>query len=276
MQKFDMGRAWDQAISLIRGNQDVILIVAGVFFFLPYLALALFVPEITGGPGAAPPGGETPEEAMQAMIDTMSANLPLLILMGIVQAIGILGLLSLLQDSARPTVSEALMTGAKSLLPYIAAQFLQALAMVATFAVPIALAGITGSGAVGGLFALPAFAVIIYIAIKFSLVAPVIVIDRIANPINAMRRSWELTKGNSFRLALFFALLLVALLVISAVLALVLGALAMIGGTIAAVVTALLNALLNMATVIISLAIIAAIHRQLAGETPGQVSQTFE
>ena len=42
--KLDMGRAWSDAIALLRGNQQVILIVAGVFFFLPNLALALLMP----------------------------------------------------------------------------------------------------------------------------------------------------------------------------------------------------------------------------------------
>jgi membrane-anchored glycerophosphoryl diester phosphodiesterase (GDPDase) len=118
-------------------------------------------------------------------------------------------------------------------------------------------------------------AVILYIAIKFSLVAPVMVREKVLSPINALRRSWNLTKGNSFRLALFYILLIIALLVISGVLTLVFGALALVGGTAGTVITALLNALLNMATVIVSMSIIASVHRQLAGDTPDNISITF-
>lgn len=204
MQKFDMARAWDGAVSLIRGNKDVVLIVAGVFFFLPNLALALFLPEVMGVDGTSAPADQTPEQAIEVMVETMSGYLPLFIVMGLLQAVGVLGLLSLLTDEARPTVGQALQTGAKSLVPYIVAQILQALAWIMIIAIPIALAGITGTPGVGALVALPALAAVIYIAIKFSLVSPVIVIDRVTSPINAMRRSWALTKGNSFRLALFY------------------------------------------------------------------------
>lgn len=276
MQKFDMARAWDGAVALIRGNRDVILIVAGVFFFLPYLAMSLFVPDMAGNAGMDAGGGKTPEEAMQAMMETVSGNMPLLIIVGILQAVGVLGLLSLLTDEGRPTVGEALQTGARSLLPYIGAQILQALAMIAIAAVPFMLGGITGSPAVGLLVGLPAIAAIIYMFIKFSLVSPVIVIDRVTNPINALRRSWDLTKGNSFRLALFYVLLMVALIVISMVLAIAFGALAMVGGTFASVVIALLNALLNMIGVIVSMGIIASVHRELSGTTSGQIKNTFE
>ena len=39
--KFDMGAAWNEAMRLISGNLQVIAIVAGVFFFLPYFAFSL-------------------------------------------------------------------------------------------------------------------------------------------------------------------------------------------------------------------------------------------
>jgi hypothetical protein len=272
MHKFDMARAWDGAVGLIKRNSDVVLIVGGVFFFLPYLAMAMFVPEMMGGPEVTA-ATETGEEAFQRMLQVFSEHAWLFLLVTVLQAVGVLGLLALLTDESRPTVGEALQTGAKSLLPYIGAQILQAFAMVAIFAVPVALGAVLP--ALGLLLGLPAVAVILYIAIKFSLVAPVMVREKVLSPINALRRSWNLTKGNSFRLALFYILLIIALLVISGVLTLVFGALALVGGTAGTVITALLNALLNMATVIVSMSIIASVHRQLAGDTPDNISITF-
>ena len=40
--KLEMNRAWNDAVRLVRRSREVVLIVAGVFFFLPYLA---FTPE---------------------------------------------------------------------------------------------------------------------------------------------------------------------------------------------------------------------------------------
>lgn len=276
MQKFDMGRAWDGALALLKGNRDVLLIVAGVFFFLPYLAVGLFVPELAGTGGMGGPGGEDPEQAMQAMLETISRYSWLLVLVVILQAVGVLGLLSLLTDDRRPTVGEALATGAKSLLPYIGSQILQGLAMVGVVAVPLALAAMTGSAAVGALLAIPAAAIIIYLMIKFSLVSPVIVIEGIMNPLNALRRSWNLTKGNSFRLALFYLLLFVALIVVSMVLGMVIGVVALIGGVIGSLLSAVLNSVLNVVGVLVSMAVIASIHRQLAGTSVGQLQETFD
>lgn len=272
MHKFDMARTWDGAVGLIKRNSDMVLIVGGVFFLLPYLGMALFVPEMMGGPEMTAET-ESPEQALQAMMQIFSEHAWLFILVTVLQAVGVLGLLSLLTDTSRPTVGEALQTGARSLLPYVGAQILQALAMGVIFAVPVALGA--ALPALGLLLGLPAVAVILYIAIKFSLVAPVIVRERMFNPINALRRSWELTKGNSFRLALFYVLLIIALLVISGVLAILFGALALVGGTIGTVITALLNSLLNMATAIVSMAIIASIHRELSGDMPDSASITF-
>ena len=46
--KFDMSAAWNEATRLMAANRDVLLIVAGVFFFLPYVAFMLiFMNELT-------------------------------------------------------------------------------------------------------------------------------------------------------------------------------------------------------------------------------------
>ena len=47
--KLDINRAWTDAINLIQTNLSVVAVVAGVFFFLPYLAFALLMPEMAWG-----------------------------------------------------------------------------------------------------------------------------------------------------------------------------------------------------------------------------------
>ena len=39
--KFDMSEAWREAMAMISRNREVLLIVAGIFFLLPSLAMAL-------------------------------------------------------------------------------------------------------------------------------------------------------------------------------------------------------------------------------------------
>src|SRR6188768_2494145 len=39
--KFDMSEAWREAMAMITANREVLLVVAGIFFLLPSLALGL-------------------------------------------------------------------------------------------------------------------------------------------------------------------------------------------------------------------------------------------
>ena len=116
--KFDMSKAWSDATAMIGANAKTIAIVAGVFFFLPYLALMLLVPEMGASGGM---GGDTqdPDAAMNAVMGLYAQYWWVFVLLILLQAIGSLGLLALLTDRSRPTVGEALGVGMKALLPYI-------------------------------------------------------------------------------------------------------------------------------------------------------------
>jgi hypothetical protein len=63
--KLDMGVAWTTATGLIGANKDTISAIAGLFFFLPSFAAALFIPEAST---TVPASGdnEDPAVAMQA------------------------------------------------------------------------------------------------------------------------------------------------------------------------------------------------------------------
>ena len=118
---------------------------------------------------------------------------------------------------------------------------------------------------------------LIYIAVKLSLVAPVIGIDKVYNPFTAIVRSWRLTKGNSLRLFAFFLLLVIALLVVSLVLGLIVALVfGLAGPEVAAIGAGLFNAILNAVYVVIMLGVLAAVHRQLAGPDTEAVTETFE
>ena len=125
-----------------------------------------------------------------------------------------------------------------------------------------ALAGLQVLAVLGGIVA---FVVTCYIVVKLSLVAPVIAIEGERNPVRALRRSWKLTRGQSFRLFLFYLLLLVAFMALSVVITLVLGLPFALAGEQAALLgEGVLSGLVNAVMVVVAVCVLAAVHTQLA------------
>ena len=280
--KLDMGTAWTQTTALIGSNRDTISAIAGLFFFLPAFASALFMPEAAtaGSASSSGPGGD-PQAAMQAALDQMSAlyadNWPVLLAVSIAGFIGSLSLLALLSDRGNPTVAEALGKGIRSIPTYIAAQLLSALGTGIVIGLPLGLIAAIAPPAVTVIAGLAVVILMIYLIVKFILIAPVIAIDEERNPIAALRRSWRLTKGNSLRIVAFFVLLFTVIVIIGAlvqgILTLILSA---IGGTVADIGTAMVSAGVNTAISVIFLIVLAAIHRQLSGGSPERLAEPFE
>lgn len=274
--KLDMGQAWGDATALLTGNRSVVMVVAGVFFFLPYFAIMLLMPQVMQ-PQAEMGAEADPEKAFQMLGQIYADNWWVFVIIGVTQAIGMLALLTLLTDRNRPTVGEAITHGARGFLSYIGAQILFALALGAVIGLLVAL-GVAVAGSGGAvLTGVIAFVIGLYLFIKFSLVTPVIAIDGILNPIRILQRSWQLTKGNSFRLLLFYFLLFLALGIVSMVVTMVVGVLfAAVGGQVELIGNGLFAALLNAVFVVIFLGVLAGIHRQLSGPNRADISDTFE
>jgi hypothetical protein len=262
--KFDMSQAWNHATAMLGANRDLIAIVAGVFFFLPYAGVMLMVPEIS-----APVPAARTEAEMQAVLDTFMALYeriwPYILVMLVLQAIGSLALLALLRDSARPTLGEALKLGLTGFLPYLAAQLI--VGFVFSLVGGLALGGAAAvSPALSVLMALILLVALVYVMVKTSLTMPVIGIERVYNPIAALRRSWGLTKGNSLRLFAFYFLVVFAGMIVTWVIGMVFGLVfALFGEQGALMGNSLVSSLLNAVFVTVLLAILAGAHRQLAG-----------
>jgi membrane-anchored glycerophosphoryl diester phosphodiesterase (GDPDase) len=269
--KFDMSAAWRDATTMMSGNREVLLVVAGIFFLLPSVALALSV----GGLQEAMLADPANMEAM--VLEAYSSWWWLFIVVLLAQFVGYLSLLALLRDSGRPTVGEALKTGVTALLPAIGAYVLTLLGLGLTGGVLIAIAVASGSAALGFVLGLLAFVAVIYIGVKLSLTGPVIAIDKVFNPVTALTRSWRLTKGNSFRLFLFYLLLAIVYIVISMVVGAIVAALTLaIGPSMALTVNGVVSGILSAIVTVVFVAVIAAVHRQLSGPSAEAVSATFE
>ncbi len=262
--KLNMTAAWNSAVTMLNANRSVVTIIGGVFFFLPYLALILLLPgAIEPQVQADPPNLEALVQAIRTMY---AENWWAILLMSIVQGIGGLALLALLTDKARPTVGEALQRGAIGLVPYLVAQLVAAVSIGLAIGIPISVATAIGSPALTLVAWLFAFIALLYAIVKISLVAQVVAIDRILNPIAVLKRSWSLTKGNSGRLLLFYMLLAIALGIVLLVITMVMGLLfAAFGGQIELIGNGIVTSATNAVFAIIGLSVLAAVHRQLAG-----------
>ncbi len=260
--KFDLDTAWKDAMGLLSRNRGLLAVIAGVFFFLPYAALAIALPEM-GDLEAAQASGNL-DAMMGAINDLYASYWWVYLILAIVQGIGLLAMLALVRRRANPTVGQALSTGVKSVPTYIAAQLLQTALFAIVAGLLIGVGAVTGLPALAVLGGVIAFVVVCYIVTKLSLAAPVIAIDGELNPIRALQRSWALTRGNSIRLFFFYLLLLAAFVVLSIVISLVLGLAFAIAGEQAALLgEAVISGLLNAIMIVVIVCVLAAVHTQL-------------
>jgi len=269
--RFDSNAAWQQASASVRASRDVLLALAGVFILLPNLAFSLLFPQPQGQPGM------TPEQMMDVMSAFYAQALPWFLPVIVLQGIGTLALLALLTDRRRPTVGQAIRLGALGLLSYLGAQLLLGLAVGLAGGLLISLAAATGSSALATVVVVLLLLVLVYVAIRTVLVPAAIMVEGERSPVAALRRSWALTAGNAPRIGAFFALLVVVALILLVLIGGLFGLLgALFGATAALMVNALVSAALSTIFSVYFVAIVAAVHRQLAGGDAGPAAQVFE
>ena len=259
--KLDMNRAWTEALSLIQANIGVVAAVAGVFFFLPYLAFVLFMPDVSAMGIESNP--QDPTAAFNQVMALYADIWWMVALLTIAQTIGTLALLALLRAGNRPTVGQAIAIGAIGFLTSIAATIIFYIGFSVVAGLILGAAAAVGVTALTVILGIAIFVAFVYIAIKLSLLAPVIAIEKVYNPLAAMMRSWRLTKGNSVRLFFFYLLLLVAFIIVSTVISLVLGLVFALAGEQAALFgQGIVSGLTNAVMIVVAICVLAAVHTQ--------------
>ena len=270
--KFDSNLAWKEATAAIAANRDVLLALSGVFFLLPSLVFGLFFPQ------PEPAANLNEAQLMAMMQDYYASVLPVVIPMALVQAAGTLAILTLFTDRSRPTVGEAIRQGIGGVVPYILTQLLLGIGLGIVGGALLAVASLTGVSALVGVVAAALVVVAVYAAIKSSLTGPIIAVERERNPVAALRRSWQLTRGNSGRIGLFFLLVFVvfavAMMVIMAVAGIVLAFIA--GQETARIIGTVISSAMGAVLALYFVAIVAAVHRQLSGPSADATATTFE
>lgn len=197
---FSYSATWDDTTRLLRTNASLLSAIAGAFIFLPMLLVAYFLPE----PAVEGKG------AMQALVNYYTANLLWLLLERLVQMIGSAATFVLLSAKGRHTVQGAIGTAIGILPVYFVTVLLANLAIGAGFA----------------LFLIPG----LYLLGRLSLSGIVVADGGYRNPIGALKKSFDITKGRGWAVAgLILAVAVAGFICIAATMS-VFGAIVLLAG----------------------------------------------
>ena len=193
----DSNAAWASATRMVAANRDLLMAIAGVFFVLPGLAGAVFVPS------PAMTSGMTEKQMLDCMQDYYASSLPVLLLLSLLPMAGMLTMLVAMLDGARPTVAQAIHRSLVALPTYLAAQLLIALAILP---LSMVLATALALFLPDKLAVSASLGILLYPIMRTMLVGPVVAGKAERNPVTAIRESIRLTHGNAGRLLLFIGL----------------------------------------------------------------------
>ncbi len=197
MRTLDSSAAWASATRMVAVNRELLLAIAGFFVLLPGLAAAVFVPS----PAMTP--AMTEAQMLGVMQDYYASSWPILVLLSLPPMAGMLTMLAVMLDDARPTVGAAIRCSLIALPSYFAAQVMIGLAIlplslaVATLLVLVLPPTLAVSFALG---------LQLYPVMRTMLVGPVVAGQAERNPVAAIRASIRLTHGNAGRMLVFFGL----------------------------------------------------------------------
>lgn len=97
----------------------------------------------------------------------------------------------------------AMSRGFKSAMPFFGVVVLLMVAYIAVGALVGGALGATGGGAMlSNVIPLLLLPVMVYFGCRFSVLIPVVAVDKVFNPVKAIRRSWQLTRGHVWRIFL--------------------------------------------------------------------------
>lgn len=241
--KLDYMACWNDAMAMLGANKEAVAAIAGVFLFLPSLMWAYFV-------GEPPIEGMTdPQQIQTAQISFLVENSFSLALSNLVVGFGSLSLYVLLAPNKRATVGDVLKAALGLFLFFFIANVIVAFGLLFGFL----------------LFIIPG----LYLFGRFALVPMVIADQEERNPIEAIKKNWELTKGNGWSILLFLAIIImvggITVLVAGLVIGLVVGLAS--GGAGWPFFENLFTSAFGAVFQVILIAVVAAIYRQLTGKT---------
>lgn len=247
MTKFDMGAAWDDAMTLVRAHLPLTGVLVGLFFFLPGMVMALLGPA-----PLAPPANVTPEQLNAMVWADLRQQFPWLMAVTMASTLGSLAILRLWLARSGTSVGEAL-AFTLAMIP----------TMIAMFLVQSLLFGIAFL-----LLIVPAF----YLFGRLSAAYPLLADRNVKNPFAALAGSWQLTQGNGWRVAFFIILFLIVLVVVSLIVQQVTGLFG-VRGSVGYLIGSAINSGVSAGFGLLNTAVIASVYRQLAARGAGDIFQ---
>ncbi len=234
---FSYDRAAADALSLVRKNGEVLAILTGLFLMVPDFMRNLFLP--------MPPLTSFDDAGLAPIQAYFIDNSLWLLLLNLPVLLGSAAILNLLLDTQRPSVGQALSTAFMMLPSVFALNLLNQLVIFAGFFV----------------FIIPG----LYLIGRLAVAAAWQMANRTMNPLTALSRSLDLTRGQGWTIAGMVILCAVVAAVIArgvgAIVGIVLSFIipAMSLPAVAAFLSAILSALIVLTLLVLS----AAIYRHL-------------
>lgn len=236
--KLSYDAIWQDMVAMMKAHIEIILVVAGVFLFLPMLAQSFYLP---------PPVMERFDlPSMQALVAYYQDNILSLLGLRLVTLLGAGTLLALFLSPDRPTVGGAIAYAGRMLTS------LFFLTLVTQFMMMGGLA----------LFILPG----IYIAARTSVSDAAMIAEGRANPFAAVARSFELTRGIGWQIFGLVAIIWTVMWIASSAIVAVVGIAAhlLLPEEGAAIARATLMAISPTAIPLAFVLLSAALYRQLS------------
>jgi hypothetical protein len=261
MSKLSLSRAWEETMAVLARDGRLFLAVALALFVLPGLILNASMP--TTEVGQLPPGGAWMAVAFVALL------------------VSLVGQLAVIRLAMEPhvAVGDAIAHGLRRLLPYIAAMLL--------WLVPILIIGSAlyafleanqAKPSIAASLALIALCILFaFVAVKLMLASAVASAEG-AGPIEILKRSWELSNGNWWRLFAFLLLFgvgaLCLLLAVQSVAGLIIRMIVedagprSLGGLLVSIISQLMSGLLS----VVLFVMLARVYVQRSGGEAAQPS----
>jgi hypothetical protein len=247
--KFSYSAIWADVMALLKRHGALVAAIAGVFLFLPALLLGYFAPL---------PPAEEGRNMIEAITAHYRENAHWFLLISFVSMIGTLGIMYLV---FRPnvTVGGAIAAGAAMFPFYFIASFL------ASFLIGIGLL----------LFLVPG----IYLFGRLAPLAAVMAAENLRNPIEALRRTWAVTRGKGWAVIGIFLLVGLAGAVLVSVATSILGIIIALAlpRELAHFLNLLISTSATTALQVVLILLYAAVYRALvagAGQAPAADGET--
>jgi hypothetical protein len=233
---FSYSAVWDDTVRMLKANSSLLAALAGVFLFLPSLLIAYFLPQEQ----------VQPDKAVANLIGYMATNIHWLILTRIVNMVGTLAMLILLFARGGVTVGGAI----GGSLRYLPGYFLAS--VVANLMI--------GAGLL--LFLIPG----LYLFGRLTPLGPVVVAEDRRGPIDAIKRSFQVTKGKGWAILGLVLIVAIAGFILSFAVTAVVGAVLLLiaGKSLGGFLLLILQSAATAALSTVLVVLFAAIYRSLA------------